>query len=372
MASSADAPVDSSGDDWTIDPTDDQAITAMMSDSVRAIAGPLEAPVLRVLQAGGKRLRPALTLALAELLPPGRPASGRADAAIALATSVELLHCATLVHDDLIDAADTRRGVATISSVEGLSAAVVSGDLLIAAAALLAGGVSGRAGVVLAGTLGELCRGQALEEQLRRDADATPQQVIEVARLKTGSLIKAACRLGALAGGGLDAEPDGGADLDETVGQFGSHFGISLQLIDDVLDVVSSPGLSGKPVGADFAAGIMTLPTVFAIAAFPELAAAVGAGALGPAAPGPAASTAGPGGSAQWHALRRLRSPEAIEPSLCAAFEQARAAQAALLSLPGAGPGVEWLAEWPLRYLRSQLSTLVDSRWASLVSTFRQ
>ena len=107
-----------------------------MRDAVIELAGPLSDATAPCLRAGGKKMRPALTVAIAAV--GGRTAEDPQRAGAAAA--VELLHCATLVHDDLIDGALTRRGVATLSAREGCGAAVVGGDLLIAAASMLAGG----------------------------------------------------------------------------------------------------------------------------------------------------------------------------------------------------------------------------------------
>jgi len=327
------------GDPWVLRPSASILLADVMSDTVAALAGPLTVPVQRMVGAGGKRLRPALTMAVAALWGP----SCGSDA-LTLAAAVELMHCATLVHDDLIDGAQLRRGVPAISAREGVPAAVVSGDLLIAAASVLACGVSQSAGMVLAATLADLCRGEALEELLRYDPAASIGQLTDVVAAKTGALIRAACLLGALCGGPGPAP---------AVAEFGLQFGISLQLVDDVLDVVSSPALLGKPAGADFAAGIMTLPAAFALRAHPELR-----GLLRPDL-SPADRDS---------ALAMLRTRTAIGPAVAAALGHARAAQAALLTVTGADRGVEDLAQWPERYLQAQLAAKTDPRWAQLVA----
>lgn len=311
-----------------------------MRDAVTALAGPLNPPAQRVVAAGGKRLRPALTMTIAARLAP----AGRDGDALTLAAAVELLHCATLVHDDLIDGAQLRRGVSTVSGAEGDAIAVVTGDLLIAAASWLACGVSARAGVVLARTLADLCRGQALEEGLRYNAAVTRPQLVDVAAAKTGALIRGACLFGALADGGEPAP---------AIAEFGTQFGISLQLVDDVLDVVSSPSLAGKPVGTDFASGTMTLPAAFALRAHAELAALLRADLTS---------------AERSRALSLLRSREAIAPCVALAVEHARAAQEALRAAAERDPAMMRLAGWPLRYLRAQLQTKIDPRWADLIT----
>jgi heptaprenyl diphosphate synthase len=245
---------------WALRPDVASRLDTAMRDAVMELAGPLGAPLTRVIQAGGKRLRPALTLAIAAM--GGRTADD--PGVLALAAAVELLHCATLVHDDLIDGAPERRGVPTLSAREGPAAAVVGGDLLIAAASMMAGQVSQEAGLLVARTLASLCRGEVLQDQLRYDAAAPVDRLMEVARLKTGSLFQLACLLGA-------QTFDCGPAFREAVAGFGMDLGVCVQLVDDLLDLVSSPSLAGKPVGADFSSGTVTVPIALALRDCPEL-----------------------------------------------------------------------------------------------------
>lgn len=311
-------------------------------------SAPLGEPLSRIVSAAGKRLRAALTLTAARLLAPdcgspwepgpgARPGAAAEPAgwqarALELAAAAELLHAATLVHDDLIDDAPLRRGVPTIHAREGRPAAVIGGDLLIAAASMLASGVSQRAGQVLAETLLQLCRGEALEGSLRFNPAAAPDQLLEVVALKTGSLLRAACLLGAEAAG---ADPF----VREALGRFGMEFGIVLQLVDDLLDIVSTPELAGKPVGVDFAAGVPTLPAAFAMQLRPELRGMFHAGPIERA-----------------QAIALLRSPDAVRAVIDVASGHAERAAEALAPLPAARP----LAGWPGDYLRQQLSSRCD------------
>ncbi len=194
--------------------------------------GSLMSSVSRMLTATGKRLRPRLTLGVA--LARGGDAV-RSDI-LDRAASVELLHCATLIHDDLLDGAAVRRGVPTLNANEGLGCAVVGGDLLIAAASLLAGRASQRAGDIVARTLAYLCQGESLQAQLQFDPAADEATLVELISLKTGSLLQAACALGADAVGL-------GAVGQDTLSRLGMEFGIALQLIDDLIDVLSSHGV---------------------------------------------------------------------------------------------------------------------------------
>jgi geranylgeranyl pyrophosphate synthase len=249
-----------------------------------------------------------------------------------------------LVHDDLIDGGLTRRGVATISAQEGSAAAVVGGDLLIAVASGLASGVSREAGAIMAETLAGLCRGEAVQDQLRYDASASVELLVEVARLKTGSLFQAACLLG---GQTFDAGPD----LSAAVAGYGMDLGICFQLVDDLLDVVADPALVAKPVGADFASGTLTLPIALAIREFPELAALLRAD-LNPVSRG--------------RAMSLLQNADgALAATAATARAYAHEAGTHLRSVAsGQGPA-EQLTGWPTAYLTGQLQAKVGEqhRW---------
>jgi geranylgeranyl pyrophosphate synthase len=325
---------------WALSPEADARLEARMQDAVLAMAGPLAAPLTRVIRAGGKKLRPALTVAVAAIGGKTIGDPGVLDAAAA----VELLHCAALVHDDLIDGAAMRRGVPTVSAQEGVAAAVVGGDLLIAAACTLAGQVSRQAGVVIADALGQLCRGEAIQAQLRYDALAPVDRLMEVTRLKTGSLLQAACLLGAQAAG---ADPA----LHAAVSDFGMDLGICVQLVDDLLDVVSDPVLVAKPVGADFASGTLTMPIVLALRDCPELGDLLRAGL---------------DAVSRERAVGLLQAAdEALAATAAAARGYAASAGQHLRSAGGGSAAAEQLAAWPAAYLDSQLQSKVcdQHRW---------
>jgi geranylgeranyl pyrophosphate synthase len=200
------------------------------------------------LAAGGKRLRPMLVFLCAD---------GDGDELVAGAAAVELLHMATLVHDDVLDGAALRRGRPTVFVEGGRQAATATGDLLFsrAFAELTAAGrpESVRA---LSTASTALARGELMQ---RADAwlpDVAPERYLERCRLKTASLFEACCRLGALAGG----EPE----LAEPLGRFGERVGLAFQLLDDVLDVSGPTERTGKPRGADLLDGTVTLPLILA------------------------------------------------------------------------------------------------------------
>jgi geranylgeranyl pyrophosphate synthase len=333
-------PTGSPAPQWALAPDVAARLDRAMRDAVTELAGPLGDPLIRVISGGGKRLRPALTLAVA--------AAGGGTIenprVLAAAAAAELLHCATLVHDDLIDGAAVRRGIVTLSAREGCGAAVVGGDLLIAAASMLAGGVSQEAGVLLARTLATLCRGEAVQNQLRYSSLAPVDRLTEVSRLKTGSLFQAACLLGAQA-------CDAGPEFRAAVAGFGMDLGVCFQLVDDLLDVVSSPSLVGKPVGADFASGTLTLPIALAIRDCPELS-----GLLRPGLDAVGLDRA--------TGLLRNAAGALAETAAVARAYASRAGE----HLSGLAPGrerVELLAGWPMAYLDRQLQDKVGEqhRW---------
>lgn len=208
----------------------------------------------RVIRAGGKRLRPELVIRCADIGPNG------SEGAINAAAAVELLHSASLVHDDLLDDADTRRGVAAIHRREGMPAAVIAGDALIALSWRVIAACGGASAVDLGGALSAMCDGQYQEDALRFRVDAGRSDVVKVAERKTGALLESACRIGARLGGCTDQQI-------EALGVFGRELGVELQILDDVLDVVCDEATLGKPTGTDFRAGILTLPTVLGLAA---------------------------------------------------------------------------------------------------------
>lgn len=238
-------------------------VESLLGLTLGRIPEPAATGCRRIVKAGGKRLRPELVLRCAQAFA-GQSRRGTdlqepASQTVAAAVAVELLHSATLMHDDLLDDSETRRGVPSVYRHEGQSAAVIAGDALIAQSWRMIARCQPGDVEDLADALADMCAGEALQEQLRFRADARELDVLRVAQLKTGALLKAACRIGARRAGCSETRI-------EALGSFGSDFGVALQLVDDALDVVSDPVTLGKPCGADFAAGTVTIPTVFALA----------------------------------------------------------------------------------------------------------
>lgn len=224
-----------------------------MNNALTGNSSVLDAAVLRLVNAPGKRLRPALVIAAAGLS--GKKPDERVFLA---AAAIELIHIGSLVHDDIIDEAHTRRDVATINAREGLNAAIVGGDMLFATACALAGNVSQKAGLLAAQTIVDLCKGQSAELSRLGDLQRTEQELLAAMAGKTAALMAAACKMGGLAA----HQPPHKL---QALSKFGTDFGMSFQLIDDVLDFVSSEKLVGKPVGNDILEGVYTLPVILAV-----------------------------------------------------------------------------------------------------------
>jgi geranylgeranyl pyrophosphate synthase len=201
------------------------------------------------LSAGGKRLRPMLVFLCA---------NGDSDERlVAAAVAVELLHMATLVHDDVLDGASLRRGKPTVFANGGRLAATATGDLLFSRAfAELAAAGSEDAVRALSVASSALASGELMQRADAWRDDITPERYLERCRLKTATLFDASCRLGALFGGSPRLAP--------ALGCFGERVGLAFQMLDDVLDVAGPPERTGKPRGADLLDGTVTLPLILA------------------------------------------------------------------------------------------------------------
>jgi geranylgeranyl pyrophosphate synthase len=209
--------------------------------------------------AGGKRLRPLLVFLAAGAPPP------ESDQLLRAAVAVELVHSATLVHDDVIDGSDLRRGRPTVAAAGGRLTATATGDLLFSRAFAELARTGSRAAVrVLSRASSELADGELMQRADAWQAVAV-ERYLERCRLKTAVLFRAACELGALAG-------DAAAAVGE-LAAFGEQIGLAFQLLDDVLDVSGPPERTGKPQGADLLDGTVTLPLILARQTDPRLAA---------------------------------------------------------------------------------------------------
>jgi octaprenyl-diphosphate synthase len=227
-----------------------QTIVARMDSTVETIsqlAG-------YIVASGGKRLRPLLTLACARMC-------GHAGTRhIGLAAAVEFIHTATLLHDDVVDDSNLRRGQASANEVFGNKPSVLVGDFLFARAfQLMVEDGSLDVLHVLSRASAVIAEGEVLQLTISNDISTTESTYYEVIRSKTAELFSAACQIGALVAGRDQADQQKLAD-------FGINLGVAFQLIDDVLDYSALQARLGKTVGDDFREGKITLPVVLAFA----------------------------------------------------------------------------------------------------------
>lgn len=207
-----------------------------------------------IVGAGGKRLRPALVLLAARAL------NAHGDEAPLLAVVIEFIHTATLLHDDVVDHADLRRGRSTANALWGNAGAVLSGDFLYSRSFQLMVEV-GRMSVmqVMANATNAIAEGEVLQLMNSHDASVDTARYLRVIELKTARLFEAAAALGALCA-------DADAAIVGAMRRYGHALGMAYQLVDDLLDYIADPGVSGKNLGADLAEGKPTLPLIHAMA----------------------------------------------------------------------------------------------------------
>ncbi|HDD72136.1 MAG TPA: polyprenyl synthetase family protein [Candidatus Bathyarchaeota archaeon] len=218
-----------------------------------------------LIEAGGKRLRPFLVLKSCEAV------GGEEEEALPAATAVELLHTFTLIHDDIMDRDDVRRGVPTVHVKWGLDTAIMAGDLLFAKVfQSVAGGVSrGRAErmlrvvKLLAEAAVEICEGQAMDMAFEVSETVSEEAYITMVSKKTAALMRASAMCGGVCGGGGEVEVD-------ALGRYGLNAGIAFQIVDDVLGVVADERTLGKPVGSDLREGKKTIVVIHALNNAPE------------------------------------------------------------------------------------------------------
>lgn len=209
------------------------------------------------LSAGGKRLRPALTLICAQLCgDDGKSGDGRV---VKCAAAIELTHTSTLLHDDVVDEADTRRGRPTARLLWGNETSVLVGDYLFAQVFVTAAQKGfGELMLPLAEATAQMCAGELLETQTRGYLQLSEKQYREIIALKTASLVDCACRLGAMA---MNADEE----TTQKLARFGRDIGMAFQIVDDVFDITATEGRLGKPVGNDIREGDITLPMLRAM-----------------------------------------------------------------------------------------------------------
>ncbi len=224
------------------------AVEERILATVRATHEPLSSALEAILTSGGKRLRPALVV-LAARLHRWHP-----EPVIDLAAAVEMLHTATLIHDDTIDGARLRRGRDTLNASWSRGAAVLAGDYLFARAAALAVRTENtRVASLFADTLATICDGELRQMLSLFDWRGAREGYYRRIYSKTASLFAASCEAGALLG-------QAPAEQAQALRAYGENLGMAFQLVDDVLDFVGNEKHLGKPVGSDLRQGIATLP----------------------------------------------------------------------------------------------------------------
>ena len=252
----------------------DSALTrvqARFDEQLRSDLPPVSRLVGHVEHYRGKMLRP--TLVVVSGLAAGTQHAARStqhvsEAAITVAAVCEMVHMATLVHDDVLDEADVRRRGRTVNRLHGNEAAVILGDYLIAGAYHLCSTLdTTRASRLIGAVSMTICSGELLQLHHRGDFSLDEATYFEIIDRKTASLIGAACRLGA------ECSADGGAD-EATAGRFerfGRDIGMAFQIQDDLLDLLGREAVVGKSVGKDLEKGKLTLPVIHHLAAAPAM-----------------------------------------------------------------------------------------------------
>lgn len=213
----------------------------------------LQESAVHLLAAGGKRLRPAFTLLA------GKFYGYSLEKLIPVAMALELIHMATLVHDDVVDASMTRRGRPTVKANLGNIVSVQTGDYLLAKSLMLISKIDHpEVSRILAEVSVEMCQGEIQQIKYSFDVEQNLKQYYYRIKRKTALLISACCKLGALVSGAPRRQV-------WALSAYGHSLGMAFQIVDDVLDLTAKPSEFGKPIGGDLRQGIMTLPMILAL-----------------------------------------------------------------------------------------------------------
>ncbi len=260
-------PVIAAGEDDAL-----RALSELLEDDMaacnRAIVARMDSPVPLIPQlaahlvaAGGKRLRPLLTLASARLcgyVPESGLASRPVARHVGLAACVEFIHTATLLHDDVVDDSQLRRGLASANAVFGHKASVLVGDFLFARSfQLMTDDGSLKVMAILSAAAATIAEGEVLQMATQNDLSTPVERYLQVIHGKTAALFAAACRVGAVVA--CRPEPE-----ELALEAFGTNLGMAFQLVDDALDYAADQAALGKTVGDDFREGKITLPVLTA------------------------------------------------------------------------------------------------------------
>ncbi len=233
--------------------SDMERVSQRVAESARVRYADISPILDEIVAAGGKRLRPLLLLLAA------RPFAyvETFETLVSAAAGVELLHTASLVHDDTVDRAAIRRGKPTLNSKLDVGSVILIGDYLFAQSAILAAATGiPRVVSIFASTLGDICDGQLMEMLEATDLNQTVDQYLQRIYGKTGSLFAGAAEMGAV----ISDAPVGAID---ELRDFGADVGIAFQIVDDVLDLTGESSDLGKPAGNDLRQGTITLPVIY-------------------------------------------------------------------------------------------------------------
>ncbi len=227
-------------------------VEVALEKAVRADSDLLAETSTYLLSAGGKRFRPMLVLLA------GHFGDHTDPRLIAGSVAIELVHLATLYHDDVIDEADSRRGIPSVNARWDNTVAILTGDYLFARASEIATELGADICALLARTIATLCDGQIREVEVAGKLDQTEGAYTEIIRRKTGALIATSCRLGGMLS---DAPPE----FLDVLEEFGEALGMAFQLSDDIMDVTATQRELGKEPGVDMREGVYTLPVLHAL-----------------------------------------------------------------------------------------------------------
>ncbi|MFD2418458.1 polyprenyl synthetase family protein [Amycolatopsis pigmentata] len=228
-------------------------VEKLLRETARSEVKEVHEAASHLVEAGGKRFRPLFTLLAAQF------GKGNHEGVVTAAAAVELVHLATLYHDDVMDEATMRRGATSVNARWGNSIAILTGDFLFAHASRLVSELGTDAARIIAETFAELVTGQMRETAGPADGEDPVRHYLSVIAQKTGSLIATAGRFGGMVSG---AEPE----QVEALRRFGATIGTAFQISDDIIDIASPSHESGKTPGTDLREGVRTLPVLYALA----------------------------------------------------------------------------------------------------------
>ena len=234
-----------------------ERIEKLMHDELRSELDFITQASLHLVDAGGKRFRPLFTLLAAQF------GDGDSDQVVRAAAVVELVHLATLYHDDVMDEATMRRGAASANARWDNTVAILTGDYLFANASRLVADLGPEAVRIIARTFAKLVTGQMQESLGPEPGDDPIQHYLRVVAGKTGSLIATAGRFGAMFAGL-------GSEETRALSRYGELIGMAFQISDDVIDIASPADESGKTPGTDLREGVRTLPMLYALSDSPS------------------------------------------------------------------------------------------------------